>query len=279
MDKNINEKVVVSIILPTLNGGSWIFSSIKSVIDQTFSDWELIIISDGSTDNTENVVKSFNDDRIIYLKNENNLGIQKTLNKGLKKARGKYIARIDDDDKWIDKDKLEKQVEFLDNNPDHVLIGSGVVVLNEKEEELFRYLLPDTDKKIRNRLLSKNCFVHSAVMFRKQAVDKLGGYSEDFRVKHLEDYDLWLRLGTVGKLANLPRYAVSFMSRDTSISSVNKIKIFKKIIGLISKYKNLYPNYYLAFIRAIIRLIVYGIFIKSPIKFSLNKIIKIYKEF
>lgn len=278
MDKNMNN--LVSIILPTYNGAERIEEAIKSVLGQLYADWELLIIDDGSQDNTKKIVDNFaNEDlRVRYIKNEINLGIQKTLNKGLKEAQGEYIARIDDDDVWIDKNKLKKQVEFLENNPDHVLVGTGVIVLDEDSKELFRYLLPENDKDIRNKILSKNCFVHSSVMFRKNIVFNLGGYNEDEVVKHIEDYDLWLKMGTVGKLANLPIYAVRFTMREGSISSENKIEQFKKIFKLIKNYKKAYPNYYLALIRSFTRLIIYGFILKLPMKFSLNKLIKFYKE-
>jgi glycosyltransferase involved in cell wall biosynthesis len=274
MDKN------VSIILPTYNGAKYIKRAIESVISQSFSNWELLIIDDGSSDNTENIIKEYvkKDSRIIYFKNEVNLGIQKTLNMGLKEATGEYIARIDDDDEWIDKDKLQKQVEFLNNNSDHVLVGTGVIVVDEEGKELFRYLLPEFDKEIRSKILSKNCFVHSSVIFNKNVALSLGGYDESKYTRHVEDYDLWLKLGTIGKLANLPIYAVKFTSRDGSISSINKIEQFKKNISLIKNYKNKYPNYFGAFIRSYSRLLIYGFVLKSPIKFSLNKIIKFYKK-
>lgn len=268
----------ISIILPTYNGGKYIRRAIESVVTQSFKDWELLVIDDGSTDNTKEIVESFNNPQIIYLKNEKNLGIQKTLNRGLKEAKGEYIARIDDDDEWVDSQKLEKQFNFLDENKNYVLIGTGVIVVNEEGEELFRYLLPSEDEDIRSKILGKNCFVHSSVMFKKDTALKFGGYDESANTRHVEDYDLWLKLGTVGKFANLPTHAVKFTQRKGSISGKNKIEQFKKNITLIKTYKNKYPKYIGAFIRAYVRLIIYGFILKSPIKFSLNKLIKIYKE-
>lgn len=271
---------LVSIILPTYNGAKWIQKSIQSVISQSYKDWELIVIDDGSTDNTATIVANMsqNDTRIKYIKNTVNSGIQKTLNNGLKQANGVYIARIDDDDMWADTDKLYKQVEFLNNNPDHVLVGTGVVIVDEGNNELFRYLVPTTNESIQKRLLGKNCFVHSSVMFKKSAVMQFGGYSEDAEEKHFEDYDLWLKLGTIGKLANLPTYSVRYTMRNNSLSAVNRVEVFHKLIGHLKKYKKSYKGYYGALIRAYARYIIYGIFLKLPIKFSLNKIIKLYKE-
>lgn len=271
---------VISIILPTYNGGKYIRRAIDSIISQSFNSWELLVINDGSSDDTENIIKEYIkiNPRIIYIKNEVNLGIQKTLNKGLREAKGEYIARIDDDDEWIDKDKLKKQVLFLDDNFDYVLVGTGVVVIDENNNELFRYLLPEKNEDIRNKILGKNCFVHSSVMFKKDIVLKVGGYDESQNTRHVEDYDLWLKIGTLGKFANLPVYAVSFTQREGSISSKNKIEQFKKDITLIKSFKIKYPHYFSSLVRSYIRLIVYGFILKTPIKFSLNKVIKIYKE-
>jgi glycosyltransferase involved in cell wall biosynthesis len=275
-------KVKISIILPTYNGVKYIKKSIESVLSQSFSNWELLVINDGSTDNTENFIKEYTnkDFRIIYFKNENNLGIQKTLNKGLKEAKGDYIARIDDDDQWINKDKLKMQIEFLDNNPNYVLIGTGAIVVDENDKELYKYLLSEDDKAIKSRILSKNCFIHSSVMFRKDIALKLGGYSEDKNVKHIEDYDLWLRLGVIGKLANLPIYAVRFTIRNDGISSNNKLEQFKKSLVLIKKYKNKYPNYFKALFIGYIKIMLYS-FYKRTLFFSgfQNTILKFYKEF
>lgn len=274
------KKINVTIILPTYNGGKYIKRAIESILHQTFFNWELLIIDDGSKDNTEEVVKKYldKDSRIVYLKNEVNLGIQKTLNKGLQSSNGEFIARIDDDDEWPDENKLKKQVEFLENNRDYVLVGTGVIVVGEDGQELFRYLMPETDKEIRNKILSKNCFVHSSVVFKKNTALNFKGYNESKDTRHIEDYDLWLKLGNVGKLANLATFAVKFTLRDGSISSINKKEQFKKNTILIKKFKNDYPNYFLALIRSYLRKFIYGLIINSPFKFYLSKIIKIYKN-
>jgi glycosyltransferase involved in cell wall biosynthesis len=270
----------VSIILPTYNGSKWIERAIRSILAQSFSGFELFVIDDGSTDNTEKIVSELKikDNRIIYLRNDQNLGIQKSLNRGLKEASGEYIARIDDDDEWIDQDKLKKQLEFLEANKNHVLVGTGVVMVNETGKELVRYLLPETDKQIRKQLLGKNCFVHSSVVFRKDVAIKLGGYDESPETKHVEDYDLWLKLGTVGKLANLPFHGVRFTLRPGNISSRNKLEQFKKDIKLTRKYKGEYPNYLSALVRGYLRLIFYGVFNFLPFSRVKNLIFKIYKE-
>jgi len=250
----------VSIILPTYNGNRFIEQAIESVLKQSYENFELIIIDDDSIDNTAEVICRFSerDSRILYLKNDENLGIQKSLNRGLRKAKGEYIARIDDDDEWIDKDKLKAQVDFLDNYHDYVLVGTGAVVVNEKGKELYRFFEPETDFKIRCKLLLKNCFIHPTVMFRKDAVMKIGGYDEEKEAKDREDYDLWLKLGTVGNLANLQIIGTKKMRRTGSITSKNKIQRFKQRNQFIKKYRKYYPNYWQSLLRNYFRLIIYG---------------------
>ena len=271
---------LVTIIMPTYNGSKWLKNAILSIQNQTYKHWELIVVDDGSTDNTAQIVMDLmqNEPRIKYFKNEQNLGIQKTLNRGLKEAKGEYVARLDDDDSWPDPLKLKKQVDFLNENSTYVLVGTGVIIVNEEGKELFRYLLPEEDNVIRSKILSKNCFAHSSVLFRKDIVMNFGGYSEEEDVKHFEDYDLWMKLGTVGKLHNLPIYGLAYRMREGSLSATNRLLVFKKLLNHINKYKKSYPKHLIALVRAYLPYMLYSIYISIPKKFSLNKIIKFYKE-
>jgi glycosyltransferase involved in cell wall biosynthesis len=166
----------VSIILPVYNGAQWIAKSIGSALGQTFNDFELIVLNDCSSDDSEKIILDLlkSDSRIIYKKNISNFGLARTLNSGIDFAKGEYIARLDQDDEWIDKDKLKKQINFLDNNPDYVLIGTGAVIVDEKDTEIARYILPTNDIDIRKKILRLNCFVHASVVFRKVSVEKVG---------------------------------------------------------------------------------------------------------
>src|ERR1700688_1532416 len=133
----------VSILLPTYNRAALLRRAVQSVFRQSFPDWELIVLDDGSTDGTEAMLKEFmgRDHRITTIRNpkNENAGIAKFLDKGLAAAKGEYIARLDDDDYWIDDDKLKKQVAFLDSHPDYVVVGTGVRVINKEGKELSRY--------------------------------------------------------------------------------------------------------------------------------------------
>src|SRR3989344_1967323 len=150
---------LVSIILPIYNGAKWIEKAISSVLAQSFADFEFIIIDDGSSDNTEEIVTAFtkHDTRIKYIRNEHNLGVQKTRNIALDISLGEYIAEIDQDDEWIDKNKLKKKIEFLEKHDDYVLVGAGVIVVDEGGSEIARNFMPETDLEIRKKILRANC--------------------------------------------------------------------------------------------------------------------------
>ena len=274
------QKQKVSVLLPTYNGGKFITKAIESVLKQSFNDLELIVIDDGSSDYTSKIVEEFahKDGRIVFVRNKENLGIQKTLNKGLGIAKGEYIARVDDDDEWVDKNKLSEQVTFLDENPDYVLVGTGVIMVDENRNELFRFLQPSTDKLIRNRILFKSCFTHSSVLFRKESIMNLGGYSEDEKHRHVEDYYLWLRLGNVGKLYNLPTYGIKFMLRGEAISARHKKEQFKKNIGLVKTFRHDYPHYLKALLFGYVRYFTYAIYKVLPSRFLKHSVLRVYKN-
>lgn len=257
---------IVSIILPTHNGARFIERAIASVRTQTFVDWELVVIDDGSTDGTAQIVAKLaeEDARIRLVQNEHNLGIQKTLNTGLAHAAGKYIARIDDDDAWTDEAKLSAQVAYLDSHPDCVLIGTGARVVDEEGRESFRYRFPETDAAIRRSMLSKNCFAHASVVFRKDTALRVGAYGEGVEVRHVEDHDLWLRLGMLGSLANLSTASVTLTARPDSLSSINRHDQFRKALVLAKKYRDSYPGYLSAFMRGTLRLWLFSFFAYVP---------------
>lgn len=274
-------KPKVSILLPTYNGSRFISRSIESVLKQSFDDFELIIVDDGSSDMTGDIAQEFTrkDKRVVFISNKENIGIQRTLNNGLQIAKGEYIARIDDDDEWLDSKKLEEQVAFLDTHPEHVLVGTGVVVVDENRNELFRFHQPLDDASIRDRMLFKSCFMHSAVLFRKDTVLGLGGYSEDEAHRHVEDYDLWLKLGTVGKLANLPTYGIKFMLHKGAISAEYKPEQFRKNIELVKNFRNAYPRFRSALLFAYLRAGLYAFNRFMPFESVRHAIIKVYKRY
>ena len=232
----------VSIILSTYNRAHLISGAIEGVLEQNFSDWELIIVDDASTDNTEEIIKQWTSiDKITYSKAKQNMGIARNSNRGLRLAKGEYIAIIDDDDRWIDKDKLAKQVEFLDKNPDYVGVGGGVVVVDQNGREKFRYIKPKTDEQIRKKMLFDSPLANSTTVFRRSAAEKVGLYDES--LYYSADRDFFLKLGLVGKLCNMPEYFVAYMMAGQNTSIVKMREHLKSSLMVMKRYKNNYSHY------------------------------------
>jgi glycosyltransferase involved in cell wall biosynthesis len=257
-------------------------AAIKSIQAQSFTDWELIVIDDGLNPEPKKVVEDFvrQDPRITCITNEMNLGIQKALNYGVRKARGDYIARIDDDDVWIDSEKLTEQVRYLIQNPEYILVGTSAIICDDFGRELGAYSLPQTDEAIRKRMLSKNCFIHPSIVMRASAVLQAGGYSESEEVKHIEDYDLWLRLGLIGKFANFTTQSVQLTIHEHSMTFQNRLVQAKRMYALSSKYKKTYPHFYISRFVLLLRILGFTILAFIPLpKEILYTIQKIYKGY
>lgn len=238
----------ISIVLPTYNRSHLIGRAIESVLNQSFGDWELVIIDDASDDETEEVLKRWRarDERITVAINQasNHPDISKTLNYGLKLSKGKYIARLDDDDWWIDNDKLKKQFEFLENNPDYVVVGGGAIVFNENKKELFRYFKKEKDEDIRKSALFANPFSHTTTLFRKDVALEVGGYGNWL---YAEDWDLWLKMGVRGKLYNFQEYFTAYVMSGNNKSFVHQRAQSKMILEFIKIYRHEYPGFCAAY--------------------------------
>jgi glycosyltransferase involved in cell wall biosynthesis len=246
---NTKQEVGISIILPTYNRAKLLPRAIKSVLGQSYTNWELIIIDDASTDETPEITKKWatKDERVTVIRNTINQypDLPKNLNSGITIAKGKYIARLDDDDYWIDSQKLEKQFNFLEKNPEYVVVGTGMIVINEKGEELYRYLKNQEDGDIRKKALFANPFSHTTVLFRVDAARRVGGYSNwDFA----EDWDLWLKLGREGKLYNLPEYSTAYLSAGQNNSYKYQRRQAQTILKFITAHRKEYPYFYFAFL-------------------------------
>ena len=264
---------MVSVIIATKNGGRFIGRAIRSVLRQTGVDLEVIVIDDASTDDTATIVQAIGREdpsansgqgaRVSYVHREANEGPGKARNFGVAHAKGEYIAIIDDDDEWPDANKLKDQARFLDEHPDHVLVGSALVrVVNEEGEQLFGQRYPKDDAGIRNGMLMRNHFMHSGTLYRKDVFERLGGY-KDMRLA--EDYDLWLRMGSVGKVANLDTFRINWTYRKGSASARKKWKMNLITLRLIWTYRKQYPHFVRAWIRGVGRLIWYGVLgLSSP---------------
>lgn len=195
-----------TVLIPVYNCAKYIAEALESVLFQKYTDYELLIIDDGSTDDTIKIIKTIKDSRIVLLKNTKNRGIVYTLNKGLSLAKGKYIVRMDGDDIVLG-NRLEAQIDFLKNNPDFGIVGGWYRVINE-EGKIIDTVEGETDyRDAQLSLLFRNQFTHSAVTMRTDLAKQLK-YDPEFQ--YCEDYDLWVRFAEVSKVANLPAYFVKY---------------------------------------------------------------------
>jgi len=195
----------VTVVMSVYNGQAHIHEAIGSILDQTLTEWEFLIVDDGSTDDTATILKRYssNDSRFKILKNTNNIGLTKSLNRGIKLARGKYIARQDADDKSLP-ERLEKQVQFLEANADYFLIGTDYEIIDEHSKIIGKpeIPVPINNHEIKAAINKYNTFVHSFVMFRND-VSRIG-YFYDTSYKYSQDYELWTRILKHHNAYNLP---------------------------------------------------------------------------
>jgi len=205
----------ISVVMAVHNGGPYLEEAIRSIFQQTYQNYEFLIIDDASTDETTRILKNLDDFRVRVITNKENLGLTKSLNLGISEARGEYIARMDADDLSLPH-RLEKQLEFLEKNPEHALVGTPYYQIDEAGniKGLVRVLTDDCE--LRAGLLQQNWFGHGSVMMRKAAVIKAGGYDERFT--YAQDYDLWLRLADDHRVANLGEPLYCWRATSTCIS-------------------------------------------------------------
>lgn len=210
-------KPVISVLMPAYNAAAYIREAIDSILNQTFTNFEFVIINDGSTDATEKIILSYSDERIKYYANECNMGIVKTLNRGIELCQGKYIARMDADDVSLP-DRLEKQVHCLDAKLHVVACGTVYAVLGDG---LKMSVDVATDAKdIRYDMAIYCQFAHSTMMIRKDTLDQYKlRYREEY--KCAEDYKLWTEMLQYGEMENIPEVLGYIRQCEEGISISN----------------------------------------------------------
>lgn len=227
MNKQNNPKV--SIIMGVYNDEKFLSEAISSILTQTYNNFEFIICDDCSTDNSEKIIKSFNDSRIVFIKNERNQGLGNTLNHCLKIAKGEYIARMDSDDRSLS-NRLEKQVNYLDCHENVSVIGSQAYFIDEHGKRFKKFCRPLTISL--KDTVKQTLLIHPSTMFRKRDVMMVGGYTVNPYTKRAEDYDLWCKLCYKGyTICNLSDFLFEYRE--------NK-KAYKK-----RKYHNRIEEYHL----------------------------------
>ena len=197
-----NNTPKVSVLMPNYNGEKYLIEAIESILSQSFTNFEFIIIDDGSSDDSWKMIQNYakKDKRIVAVKNKKNLKICKTLNKWITLAKWEYIARMDSDDISM-LDRFEKQVKFLDDNPDVWIVGWTMDMIDESWSTYSKREYNLTDSEIRSKLFRYSPFCHPVVMIRKSTLDKSGWY--DNQLVYSEDYDLYFRLWMHAKFWNL----------------------------------------------------------------------------
>jgi glycosyltransferase involved in cell wall biosynthesis len=209
---------LVTVLLPVHNAAAFLHSAIESILSQTFSDFEFLIINDGSTDESKKIIQSFSDPRICFIENDSNIGLIATLNRGIKIAKGKFIARMDGDDISLPA-RLQKQVEKLQADPAVAVVASFVDFINEDGEITGTW---NTDREavseeqIRALMMRTNCIAHPSVMMRKDVVEKFLYSSNQ---KGAEDWDLWMRILASGyRIVKIPETLLQYRVHPASIT-------------------------------------------------------------
>lgn len=215
----------VTVLMPVYNAEGFVEGAIESILNQSFADFEFLIINDGSTDSTPDIITRYalHDSRIIIEHNPGNLQIAETLNRGLRLAKSPLIARMDADDISLP-DRLAKQLDYMERHKDVVVCGSAVSIIGKPDEV---WLPPLTDDAIRAKLFFESCLYHPTVIYRRDIIlRELGGYGPD--TVPAEDFDLWMRLSAIPavQFANLPdvllRYRYSTNSHNVAYKAKQK---------------------------------------------------------
>lgn len=224
-------KPLVSVILAVLNGESYIKIAIESILSQTYQNFEFIIVDDGSTDNTANIVRKFNDSRIKLIQQENK-GLSASLNKAIELANGKYLARQDHDDISLPA-RLEKQVSFLEAHPEYAILGTHSVIWAVDTPSDRGHKHPTDFATLHFKTLFDCFFVHSSVMMRKSVIDLVGPYTLDKSRQPPEDFELWSRIIRNYKAANLGEPLLIYRELPSSITRTVNFK--EKLIKICSE--------------------------------------------
>lgn len=211
---------LVSIIMPSYNTAKEIEASISSIQNQTYENWELIIVDDCSTDDTDEVVKRITDKRIKYMKNEKNSGAAVSRNRALREAKGRWIAFLDSDDLWLP-EKLEKQIKFMEDNNYKFSFTDYKIVFSNGEKSPYKYIGPNV---VTKSMMWRYCYFSTiTVMYDREAI----GLVQIADIKKNNDYAMWLKIIEKANCYRYPEVLSIYCKRENSISSGSKLKLIK----------------------------------------------------
>ena len=226
---------VVSVVMAVRNGQAYLVDAIDSILSQTYSDFEFIIVDDGSTDSTSSILEQYKrqDQRVRVLYRRQS-GLVSSLNAGCAEARGVYIARMDADDVSV-ASRLANQIDFLTSNPDIALVGSAFTLTNDAGETGEIFFKPTRHSEIEKELLNgNNAFLHPSVVMRRDAFEAVGGYRQSF--VHAEDYDLWLRFVERYKTANLNDSLLHYRIHDQQVTLAHLRQGIYSLLGSLALF-------------------------------------------
>ena len=207
----------VSVIMPVFNGEKFLRTAIESILNQTYTDFELIIIDDGSTDNTPDIIESYKDQRIIFFR-KSNQGVASSLNTGIRLSKAEYIARMDADD-VSEPDRLKYQVDYLDQHPECVLVDVSAILIDEDGMPLRQRPQPHGENAIiRSLQRGTSPFNDPSVMFRKSAALSCGLFNEHMIIG--SDWYLWAKLSECGKTTNIPMYLLRYRLNSSALTNL-----------------------------------------------------------
>jgi len=212
------ENPKVTVLMPVYNGEKYLRDAVESILNQTFTDFEFLIINDGSTDGSAGIINSYCDPRICLVNNETNLKLVASLNKGLGLARGEYIARMDCDDISLP-DRLAKQVAFMDAFPEYGLCGTNMMITDMGGNLISSQCWPETPVPLEWTLLWENPVAHPTVMLRTRTLQE---FNLNYRDVPSEDLDLWCRLVLRAKIARLPEVLLHYRFHSDSAFNLKK---------------------------------------------------------
>lgn len=214
----VNAMPKISVVLPVFNAQDFLIDAVQSVLDQTFSDFELLLIEDGSTDNSLKILKQIKDDRVRLIEHKENQGLVSTLNEGIRESKGEYIIRMDADD-VCKLNRFELQVEFMDARPDVGISGSWLEIMGHNGEKIWRSLT-DSDEIKAHLIFMPNLFHPTVIIRRKLLIDNNLYYREGNLLN--EDYDLWIRMIQYCEFGNIPKPLLQYRQHEINMETKRK---------------------------------------------------------
>ncbi len=234
---------LITVLMPVYNGERYLKQAIKSILNQTYINFEFIIIDDGSSDHSANIIKSYADQRIILVQNKKNLGLIRTLDKGIRIASGKYIARMDADDISFST-RLATQVNFMEKHPDMGMSGTAIQIIDDNGKQGSIVTFPNNSSVLKWHLCFYCPFAHPSVMFHTGVAKKAGGYFSKNLIGReqysAEDYDLWRRISAISNIHNISEPLIYLRKHDKNLTKIYELEHHKNSVIISRSLMNRY---------------------------------------